>query len=38
VVETAAKRPFIECRVVSETRGLEDLAAMRGVVDTDVEG
>jgi len=27
VVETAAKRPFIECRVVSETRGLGYLAA-----------
>jgi quinol monooxygenase YgiN len=38
VVETAATPPWIECRVVSETRGLEYLAAMRSVVDTDVRG
>jgi quinol monooxygenase YgiN len=29
VVETAAGPPLIECRVVSETRGLEYLAAVR---------
>jgi quinol monooxygenase YgiN len=37
VIETAARPPLIEYRVVSETRGLEYLAAMRGVVDTDVQ-
>jgi quinol monooxygenase YgiN len=29
VIETAAKPPLIECRVVSETRGTEYLAAVR---------
>jgi quinol monooxygenase YgiN len=38
VVETTATTPLIECRVVSDTRGLEYLAAMRGVADTDVQG
>jgi quinol monooxygenase YgiN len=30
VVETAARPPVIECRMVSETRGLEYLAAVLG--------
>ena len=38
VVETGATMPLIECRVVSETRGLEYLAAMRGRANTDVQG
>jgi len=29
VIETAASAPSIECRVVSETRGLDYLAAVR---------
>jgi len=29
IIETAAKPPLIECRVVSETRGTEYLAAVR---------
>jgi quinol monooxygenase YgiN len=37
VVETAATTPFVECRFVSETRGLEYLAATRGTASTDVQ-
>lgn len=37
VVEMAAETPRIECRVISETRGLKYLAGIRGVEAVDAD-
>jgi len=36
VIETAASAPLVECRMVSETRGLDYLAAVRASTVNDV--
>jgi len=35
IIEVAAEAPLLECRLVSETRGLDYVAAVRGVAPAD---
>jgi len=38
VIETSSTLPLLECRLVSETRGLDYLASVRGVEVSDATG